>query len=88
MKRLNLGYLSAACLVLGVICLTVATGFDTAPSGTHNIGLMQEQMLWSNFASVSLVIAAVLFVGHHFGKKLESVMGTQGPVGGPGPRNE
>lgn len=73
MKRLNLGYLSAACLALGVICLTVATGFDTAPSGTHNIGLMQEQTLWSNFGNMMLLIGSVLFVGNRLGSKLDAM---------------
>ncbi|WP_191559173.1 hypothetical protein [Brevundimonas aurantiaca] len=73
MKRLNLGYLSAGCLALGVICLAVATGFDTAPSGTHNIGLMQEQMLWSNFGSMMLLIGSVLLVGNRLGNKLDAM---------------
>lgn len=73
MKRLNFGYLSGGCFVLGTICLTVATGFDTAPSGTHNIGLMQEQMLWSNFGNIMLLIGSVLLVGNRIGNKLDAM---------------
>jgi hypothetical protein len=77
MNRLNLGYLAGACLVLGIICMVVAIGFDTAPSGTHNIGLMQEQMLWSNFGSLMLLIGSILFVGNRLGNKFDALKDLQ-----------
>jgi hypothetical protein len=76
MQKLNLRLASISAAGAGVICLLIATFFDTAPEGTHNIGLMQVQMLWSNFSSVLLVTAAILFVGHHLGARLEALSRT------------
>lgn len=69
MPQVKLNTVSLGCAGVGLICLLIATFFDTAPEGTHNIGLMQAQMLWSNFSSVMLVIAAIFFVGHQLGLK-------------------
>lgn len=65
MKNINLKTVSFAVAGIGLLALARATAFDTAPEGTHNIGLMQVQMLWAQFASTSLVIGALLFVGNH-----------------------
>ncbi len=72
LKNLSLKIASIGFFAAGVPSLLVATFFDTAPEGTHNIGLMQAQMLWAQFAALCLVIAAILFVGHRLSEKLDS----------------
>ena len=63
MKNRVLRFLPAGLLAIGILSLFFAAMFDTAPTGTHNIGLMQVQMMWLGFSSVCLIISAVLFVG-------------------------
>lgn len=63
MKNINMKKAALAIAGLGILALALSAGFDTAPEGTHNIGLMQVQMLWAQFASTMLVVGAVLFVG-------------------------
>jgi hypothetical protein len=46
--------------VLGIIGLAVAFLTDTAPSGTHNLGLLQQQMMGLHFGLSMLLIGAVL----------------------------
>jgi hypothetical protein len=65
MKNINLKTVSFAGASLGLVGLVRTIVFDTAPEGTHNIGLMQVQMLWAQFSSTMLIAAAVLFVGNH-----------------------
>ncbi|MBN9466571.1 hypothetical protein [Brevundimonas sp.] len=65
MKIVNLKTASLVLTGVGLLALARAVVFDTAPSGTHNIGLMQIQMLWAQFASTMLVVGAILFVGNH-----------------------
>lgn len=65
MKNFNLKTTSFVLIGVGLLALALATAFDTAPDGTHNIGLMQTQMLWAHFSSTALVIGALLFVGNH-----------------------
>lgn len=67
---MNLKLASIGCLVIGMMSLMRATFFDTAPEGTHNIGLMQAQMLWSNFSTLMLLLGALFFIGHYLGEKL------------------
>ncbi len=63
MKNLVLRFLPAGLLAVGTLSLFFAASFDTAPNGTHNIGLMQEQIMWLGFSSVCLIISAMLYVG-------------------------
>lgn len=63
MKSRVLKFLPAGLLVVGILSLFFAAVFDTAPNDTHNIGLMQEQMMWLGFSSVCLIISAILYVG-------------------------
>ncbi|MDP2763735.1 MAG: hypothetical protein Q8O54_02735 [Brevundimonas sp.] len=63
MKTRVLNFLPAGLLAIGILSLFFAAVFDTAPNGTHNIGLMQEQMMWLGFSSLCLVISAVMYVG-------------------------
>ena len=79
MKKLSLKHGSFGAAGVGGISLLVATFFDTAPNGTHNIGLMQEQMLWSQFAALCLLGAAVLLVGSYLGAKLDRIMDNRQP---------
>lgn len=65
MKTINLKTASLVLTSVGLLALARAIVFDTAPNGTHNIGLMQVQMLWAQFASAMLVVGAILFVGNH-----------------------
>ncbi|VTO19807.1 hypothetical protein [Brevundimonas vancanneytii] len=67
---MNLKLASIGCLAIGMMSLLRATFFDTAPEGTHNIGLMQAQMLWSNFSALMLVLGALFFIAHYLGEKL------------------
>ena len=60
MKKLGL-ILSA----VGGVFLLVSFVYDTAPDGTHNIGLMQGQMMTFSFGALLLLIGAVVgAVGH------------------------
>ena len=68
-QKLKISYYVSA--GVGLCSLLIATFFDTAPEGTHNLGLLQTQMLWAQFAAVALIVAAVLFVGNHIGEKLD-----------------
>jgi hypothetical protein len=70
-KNLSLKNVGSGLGAIGVLALLFATFFDTAPEGTHNIGLMQVQMLWALFAALCLIISAILFVGNHLGEKLD-----------------
>lgn len=65
MKTVDLKTASLVLAGVGLLALARAVVFDTAPTGTHNIGLMQAQMLWAQFASTMLVVGAILFVGNH-----------------------
>lgn len=72
MKNFDLKTASFVLLGLGLLALVRATVFDTAPEGTHNIGLMQAQMLWAHFSSTALVVGALLYVGNRLAEALES----------------
>lgn len=63
MKHQALRFLPMGLLVVGVLSLFYAATFETAPTGTHNIGLMQVQMMWFGFSSLCIMTAAILFVG-------------------------
>ena len=67
MKNLSLKTVAIGLGVIGILALLFAATYDTAPSGTHNIGLMQVQMLWAQFASLCILISSVLFVGYFLG---------------------
>lgn len=54
MRNAGLGALG-----LGVLLLITAFGYDTAPEGTHNIGLLQEQMMRFSLACV-LILSGVM----------------------------
>jgi len=45
---------------IGGLILVISFGTDTAPEGTHNIGLMQEQMMLFSFGALLLLIGAVV----------------------------
>lgn len=50
---------------VGSLVLLVAYGHDTAPQGTYNIGLLQEQMMMFSFGALLLLIGAFVgAVGH------------------------
>lgn len=72
MKYLNLKTVSLVVAGIGLLALTRAVAFDTAPGGTHNIGLLQVQMLWAQFASTLLVVGAVLFAGNRVAEAREA----------------
>lgn len=65
MNNINLKTISFAVACVGLLALARSIVFDTAPEGTHNIGLMQVQMLWAQFSSTMLIAAAVLFAANH-----------------------
>lgn len=71
MKNLSLKNIGMGLGLVGGLALLFATFFDTAPEGTHNIGLMQVQMLWALFAALCLLISTILIVGNHLGEKLD-----------------
>lgn len=54
MKKLGFGAIGA-----GILLLLIAFGYDTAPEDTHNIGLLQEQMMLLSVACV-LGLAGVI----------------------------
>lgn len=70
MKTINLKTASLVLTGVGLLSLARAVMFDTAPEGTHNIGLMQVQTLWAQFASTMLVVGAILFVGNHIAEAM------------------
>lgn len=53
----NLGYILSA---IGGVILLVSFVYDSAPEGTYNIGLLQEQMMIFSFGALLLLIGAVV----------------------------
>ncbi len=52
--------MSALAELLGVIAVVIAFSFDTAPSGTHNLGLLQQQMMILQCGIGLIIVSAVL----------------------------
>ncbi len=61
----KIGYIAA---IIGALLALTSFGFDTAPEGTHNIGLMQTQMMTFECGALLAVIGTLLTV---FGIGLE-----------------
>ena len=70
MKNFSLKNTAFALIGVGMLALGIATTFDTAPDGTHNIGLMQAQMLWAHFSSTALLVGALMFVANHLAEAM------------------
>ena len=52
--------MSALATLFGVIAVVIAFSFDTAPSGTHNLGLLQQQMMILQCGIGLIIVSAVL----------------------------
>lgn len=72
MKTINIKNAFIGSAAAGIASLMISIFFDTAPEGTHNIGLMQSQILWSQFAAMCLIISSILFVGKYLGEKFNN----------------
>lgn len=46
-------------LLVGVLAVLAAFGFDTAPTGTHNLGRLQEQMMILHTGLALLIVSAI-----------------------------
>lgn len=53
----NAGLVSAA---LGLLVIVMSFGYDTAPEGTYNIGLMQQQMMFFGLGSVAALGGSIV----------------------------
>lgn len=45
---------------LGVLIMLSSFGMDTAPEGTHNVGLLQEQMMMFSLGSVLILAGTIV----------------------------
>lgn len=70
MPKLPTDWRALALAGLGVLCILRAIIFDTAPEGTHNIGLMQAQSMWMSFGSLCCLIAALFVVGANITRRV------------------
>jgi hypothetical protein len=52
----GMGILGMIMLIAGMIGAIASLGYDTAPSGTHNIGLLNEKQ---NFVVISCAVAII-----------------------------
>jgi hypothetical protein len=48
-------------LLLGSVVIMLSFGYDTAPEGTHNIGLLQDQMMFFQFGTLLCLLGMLLF---------------------------
>ncbi|OYU00693.1 MAG: hypothetical protein CFE36_14550 [Sphingomonadaceae bacterium PASS1] len=55
MKNISIG-----ALALGTLILILSFGMDTAPEGTHNIGLMQYQLMVFHTGSLLALSGVIL----------------------------
>ena len=46
-------------LIVGIILVLVALGTNTAPGGTHNLGLLQQQMMTLHCGLALLIVSAI-----------------------------
>lgn len=46
--------------VIGLLMLLGSFGMNTAPEGTHNIGLLQQQLMIFQLGSVLAIVGAIL----------------------------
>lgn len=51
--------MAALALILGIIAVLVSFGTDTAPNGTHNLGLLQQQMMALHVGLALLIVSAI-----------------------------
>lgn len=58
-------------MVVGAASILYASVYDTAPEGTHNIGLMQTQMLFFAFGSLLFLVGAILYAVERAVKELK-----------------
>jgi hypothetical protein len=75
--------------IAGLLALLVSFGIDTAPEGTHNIGLLQKQMMVFQLGAVLALIGAVLFATGRGLQRLEiagiiPAADIKAPLGKPG----
>jgi hypothetical protein len=52
--------LGSIAAVVGLLMLLGSFGMDTAPDGTHNIGLLQQQLMVFQLGGVLAILGAVL----------------------------
>lgn len=46
---------------LGALLILISFGYDTAPDGTHNIGLLQQQMMLLTLACLMCLSGAIIY---------------------------
>lgn len=54
--------MSSLLFLIGLITVIAAFGTDTAPAGTHNLGLLQQQMMTLHCGLAMLIISAILYL--------------------------
>lgn len=59
--------MSPAAIVIGLIIIFTAFKFDTAPEGTHNLGLLQQQMMVLQCGIGLVVVGAILSLRNGIG---------------------
>lgn len=60
----NFLILSQACFIIGMLMMGIGLLYDTAPRGTHNIGLISAKETYTHTGGYLAVCGAVLM--HHF----------------------
>lgn len=61
MKAIGKHYAATWILALGVLAIVMSVFFDTAPDGTHNIGLLQTQMMIFQFGVLCVLSGTILY---------------------------
>ncbi|HEX8580652.1 MAG TPA: hypothetical protein VF655_13795 [Allosphingosinicella sp.] len=67
MKRIGIGIGG-----LGLLLLLIAFGTDTAPEGTHNIGLMQSQMMVFTLGCLLTLAGVIIGTVAHVLSRMEA----------------
>lgn len=60
-KAIGKHYAATWILSLGALAIVMSVFFDTAPDGTHNIGLLQTQMMIFQFGVLSVLSGTILY---------------------------
>jgi drug/metabolite transporter (DMT)-like permease len=72
--------LGFAALGLGALILFASFGFDTAPDGTHNIGLLQQQLMLFQLGGLLMLLGAAFMAAGTILQRFE-VAGVLPPAG-------
>lgn len=67
MRKLGMGGLA-----IGGLTLLLSLNYDTAPTGTYNVGLLQAQLMMFLFGGLLCVLGSVFWATGEVAKRLEA----------------